>query len=372
MENKGAPYSGMFMLVFLMCGAFVSLLTVWENRRAIEQPLLNNVIKGYWSVSFEKLFDDKLPVHEDGTDFWGALNYAIFKNGKSGVVVGDDGWLFTDEEFMQYPGGWGQLETKIAFVREVKRRLDEQNVKLVVALIPSKARVYEDKLGRYEFPEYKRGYYQSFRKGLKDMGVPVTDILWLMQEKKDEGFDLFLKTDTHWSLAGARMGARLVANEVDKNFPGLIQNKSTYVVDFLDVKEHKGDLLRYLPLGKWAKDLGVEPDYIKEIKIDQAGTPDASQETEMDLFGDADVPQVTLVGTSYSANKTWGFADFLKESLGVDILNAADEGMGPFETMKKYLQDNAFKKTPPKLLIWEIPERYIPVKYDLNLEGAEE
>jgi alginate O-acetyltransferase complex protein AlgJ len=111
----------------------------------------------------------------------------------------------------------------------------------------------------------------------------------------------------------------------------------------------------------------VEADYIKKIILEEK---DASQtDASTDLFGDEDIP-VTLVGTSYSANSKWGFADFLKENFGTDVLNAADEGMGPFETMKKYLNDGAFKKTPPKLVVWEIPERYLPVKYDLDIKGV--
>jgi hypothetical protein len=31
------------------------------------------------------------------------------------------------------------------------------------------------------------------------------------------------------------------------------------------------------------------------------------------------------------------------------------------------LDDDAFKETPPKLVVWEIPERFLPVPYEASL-----
>lgn len=367
MENNKL-YAGVFMIVFLFSTFCMAVSSVWEIRGKIEQAKFWNVIQGRWTLAFERKLDEAVPVKEQGTNFWGAVNYAVFNEGKSGVLIGDDGWLFTNEEFIQYPGARKQLMTKIDFVKQVDAVMKEHGVKMVVALIPAKARVYADKLGRYTYPSYNENNYDIFRKGMKEAGIPVTDALWLMHKKleDDSDFDIFLKTDTHWSLAGARMTARLVANLVSEAYPTLLDSKTDYIVEFGEQSKHEGDLLRYVPLGKWADKFDLEPDYIKEISLKSAEQKPA--DAAADMFGDTDIP-VTLVGTSYSANKKWGFADFLKENLGVEVLNAADEGKGPFETMRQYLQDAAFKKTPPKLLVWEIPERYLPVKYDLTLEG---
>ncbi|MNW22646.1 hypothetical protein D3C71_2242680 [compost metagenome] len=34
--------------------------------------------------------------------------------------------------------------------------------------------------------------------------------------------------------------------------------------------------------------------------------------------------------------------------------------------MLKYLQSDAFKDSPPQLVIWEFPERYLPMAPDLS------
>ena len=82
--------------------------------------------------------------------------------------------------------------------------------------------------------------------------------------------------------------------------------------------------------------------------------PDSS----VDLFGQSEA-SVVLVGTSYSANEKWGFEAALKSSLGEDIVNVAEQGEGPFKPMASYIGSASFRQAPPKLVIWEIPVRFM-------------
>jgi len=125
---------------------------------------------------------------------------------------------------------------------------------------------------------------------------------------------------------------------------------------------HKGDLLEFIPVGEFFEKAGLETETLKTLSLIKQ---ESDEPEEIDLFGD-DNPPITLVGTSYSANKLWGFDQYLKEIFQSDILNAADEGQGPFQTMETYLNNDAFQNNPPQLLIWEIPERYISVNYNLS------
>ena len=47
-------------------------------------------------------------------------------------------------------------------------------------------------------------------------------------------------------------------------------------------------------------------------------------------------------------------------------MNYAEDGHGPILPMLKYLQTDAFKSSPPQVLIWEFPERYLPAHNDLS------
>lgn len=72
------------------------------------------------------------------------------------------------------------------------------------------------------------------------------------------------------------------------------------------------------------------------------------------LFADNEVP-VALVGTSYSANPNWNFVGALKEALRSDVVSYAEDGHGPVLPMLSYLKSDAFKNSPPQVLIWEFP-----------------
>jgi len=40
-------------------------------------------------------------------------------------------------------------------------------------------------------------------------------------------------------------------------------------------------------------------------------------------------------------------------------MNVAEEGRGPFRPMQNYLDGDTISDVPPKIVIWEIPERYV-------------
>jgi alginate biosynthesis protein AlgX len=73
---------------------------------------------------------------------------------------------------------------------------------------------------------------------------------------------------------------------------------------------------------------------------------------------------VILVGTSNSANrdedtKNYNFDGYLKEYLGVDILNLAQPGAGQEGALLNYLQSADYSPdAPPKMIIWELPASY--------------
>jgi alginate O-acetyltransferase complex protein AlgJ len=53
------------------------------------------------------------------------------------------------------------------------------------------------------------------------------------------------------------------------------------------------------------------------------------------------------------------FHGFLQQALSTKVLNAAKDGGGFLQATTNYLKDDAFRLAKPKLIIWEIPERFI-------------
>lgn len=335
--------SGYFMLAFLAYAGLASGMAAFRAAGQLETPGLTIFAHGEWARAYEKKFDAALPASKAETGFWAALNYRLFGAGKKGVLIGGDGWLFTSEEFAWPADAQERISIRAAMVSDTRKTLEAHGSRLIVALLPAKARICRAHLGRYHYPSYNEPVYGAFRRALAADGIAVPDILAAMNEEKCS--DLFLRTDTHWKPAGAELAAQEIAAAAR------LEYKTGFKIEHGEPLPHEGDLIRYIPGLPGFDEESVES--AKTVKL-------AGAQTKETLFGDERIP-VALVGTSYSANPLWNFSGFLEAALHTDVINAAEEGQGPFETMKAYLAGAAFRDNPPELVIWEIPERYLVV-----------
>jgi alginate O-acetyltransferase complex protein AlgJ len=336
---------GAFLVLFLVAGAALTLLNPATFRSPGPEPLLT----GEWTAGYSAAYDAALPIRQFGVDAWGVLGYALFAEGRRGVLIGEDGWLYTTEEFTHYPDEAARIQEKLEFVAEVKGLVEAQGARLVIALVPDKARVYPEHLGRYALPSYTAARYDAFREGAEALGVPVPDLRAALAEAKAEEA-VFLRTDTHWTPFGAGVAAQAVAaaahEAYDLNLPETLFETRLSATEAI-----RGDLLGFVPLGP-LQHLGPAPDRVQLLETVQLTGKDVG------LFDTVEIP-VTLVGTSFSADGRWHFEGALKDAFQADLLNLAEEGRGPFVPMRAYLESERFASDPPRLVIWELPERYL-------------
>jgi alginate O-acetyltransferase complex protein AlgJ len=337
-------FNGAFMIASVIVGAaFAVMAHPWTADLSGK-----SITDGAASHALEAELDKNIPLRQPSIDTWGVLEYNLFRNGRTGVLVGQNGWLFTDEEFKRPKHFDQEIAGKLEYISEIKRRLEANGTKLAVVVIPAKARIYAEHLGRYKKPAYWNGVYSSFQSSLNKLGVIAPDTLTALEAAKSQG-DLFLKTDTHFTPTGARVIAKSIAEAVK------VSTLSLTTASFTEVPgkpiEHSGDLLKYIPMGNQQAS-GPKPDTLTSSTVEGSGGGG--------LLGDAKL-EVALVGTSYSANDKFGFPGALKLELVADLLNAAQEGKGPIVPMREYMK--TFKENPVKLVIWEIPERFLPVAY---------
>ena len=159
---------GVFLLVIVVAGAAAALLTPATFR----WPTEGSFVQGEQAARYEESFNEALPFRDTAIATWGVLEYALFREGREGVVVGREGWLFTDEEFAFYNDGAAETARKLAYIAEVRDALAERNVALIVALVPDKARVYREFVGR-ELPSYTQNRYEDFRQGLLEQNIGI-------------------------------------------------------------------------------------------------------------------------------------------------------------------------------------------------------
>lgn len=319
-----------------------------------------DVWTGDWASTYSAGFDKTLPIRDASIELWTAISYLLFKEGRDGVLVGDADWLYSKEEFAVEGRLPETLQRHLGEIVSVRGELRRRGIELVVALIPAKARVYPEHLGRYRWPLDLDPVYQSARQFLNDNDVATPDLLQALLAAKPQA-QLFLRTDTHWTPEGAAIVADAIAGGVSRQLAGQQSAEGLGTAQFQTIAgppiEHRGDLLNFLPLGRFGGGIGPAPDQLvpRTTEAVAAGGGDA---LDAALLGDSDVPAV-LVGTSYSANRLWNFDGALRQALHADLVNAAKEGMGPFQPMQDLLASSTLEDARPRIVIWEIPERYL-------------
>ena len=154
---------------------------------------------------------------------------------------------------------------------------------------------------------------------------------------------------------GAQVSANAVAIAVRKL--GVMLEKTVFdTAESGDKTKRAGDLIRLMGLGDTPN--ALRPPLDVEVPL---ATRQTSIEAASGLFGDSVVP-VALTGTSYSLRGN--FHGFLQQSLSAKVLNTAKDGGGLLQAATAYLSNDAFKLNKPKILIWEVPERFLYTKLD--------
>lgn len=348
-------YIVLFMAILLILGA-------WSLRSfsSFSTTPQTTVLNGKWAKAAETHYDEEFPIKRLGTNLWAALDYKLFNEGRPGVVLGKDQWLFTDEEFDAVANGEQNEAENLALIQGVRDTLKAQGTQLVLAIVPAKTRLYPEHIGDSKPATLHTDLYQQFHEHAAQAGLVAPDLLAPLQGAKQHG-QVFLRTDTHWTPMGAEVVAKQLGAVIAQQTP-LSGEPEKFITQAKETEAYKGDLTNFLPLDPLFSNLLPQPDQLQKRSTDPVAS---DAEGDDALFADSTVA-VGLVGTSYSANPNWNFVGALKEALHSDVVNYAEDGHGPILPMLKYLQTDAFKNSPPQVLIWEFPERYLPAHNDLR------
>ncbi|HKK47777.1 MAG TPA: hypothetical protein VJ932_01685 [Alkalispirochaeta sp.] len=302
-------------------------------------------LQGGATARFDAEVEQAHPYRDAAVPVIAALRYGILRHGSPGVIVGREGWLFTDEELQHHPGDETRLRERLQYVKDVAAHLDHEfETPLVVVVVPSKARVAADFVPPYLEPAVAHDRTRWAVEALAEVDITVVDAAAALTPQ-----DFFLR-DTHWRPRGARR----VARAVDQAMPGFHGFNERYELRRLAEQELEGDLLSFVPVGRWRGLLGLTKERFRPVEAVRVGTASAGG----GLFDTPTIP-ITLVGTSYSADPRFGFEDALRATLQGDVLNVAEPAGGPFQPMETYLRGETITDVPPELVIWEIPERYL-------------
>lgn len=308
---------------------------------------------GATQLALEESFNDGLIIRAGAINGWNAFRYAVFGETLPGAVPGKSSWLFTDEEYTTTSDFEARRAASILTIVETVDLLADYGSQTIVILLPDKARIEVDHAAKRR-PNSVELRYDASIDDLRRAGVDVVDVrVHLLNARATDA--VFLNRDTHWTP----FGAQAVAAAVGPKIMTATDTRASFETMITDTITHEGDLVTFADAGIFNAMLGLGPEMVDIYTTTQA----QNGAVALDLFGGTQVP-VNLIGTSYSAIPTWNFVGFLKQESQTDILNLAEEGLGPFVPMENYLTELKNGGSGSELVVWEIPERYLTLGKD--------
>ncbi|MES2038989.1 MAG: cell division protein FtsQ [Pseudomonadota bacterium] len=277
------------------------------------------------------------------------VTWAIAGDTGASVRRGCDDWLFLSDELTPYAHATENAAARARIITQTASDLQMQGIKLVVAVVPDKTRIEENHLCGLHRPAGFANRLNDWVSTLANNKVEVLSFAPALSAMKEERY---YRSDSHWNERGANVAAMTLAEHlqslklVDKPAapldPKSIQSNTT---------ERSGDLMR-------VSNLEGLPAWMRPAtEVTQVSKVAPVAVASDDLFGDAGLPTVALVGTSFS--RAANFVPFLSQHLGAPVANLAKDG-GDFDGAAfAYLNSKEFKSQPPKVVVWEVPERML-------------
>jgi alginate O-acetyltransferase complex protein AlgJ len=286
-----------------------------------------------------------------------AVSDTIEKN----VILGREGMGFYAEEFSGPLAIGNSLINVPAFVA-IQRALSSRSISLSVVLVPIKARIYEDRMPQL-LPAIVNNRYDLFRNELEAKGVhtPNVNSYLLQHPARNSNLPLYFYADTHWTPQTAFDVGEFVAKEITQRVildtvPPAPTTKTTTAKQISGLKQllegsGDGDLIRL-----------STPDNPARTQIKPLTNMQLTKlESNTTLLEETPPPRIVQTGTSYSIYPA--LTDGLRHGLQRDVmLNARDGGW--YYTLRDYLASKEFQTKPPRVIIWEYPERYLATAFD--------
>ncbi|PTS82689.1 cell division protein FtsQ [Pseudomonas sp. HMWF032] len=363
-----SPLAGLVMFAFLLTGLAFCLWAMFVSGKV---DLLPN------KVSWDEIRNGEIThrINKELANVPFAKRAADLERAASWLAIGDTGtrvrqgcanWLFLTDELKIHPHAAAHADARAQKVTALHEQLSKRGIHLLVVLVPDKSRIAAQQLCAIERSPLLASRAQDWQHVLQGQGVDVLDLAPTLQPL---GSEAFLRTDTHWSEAGAERAAAAVAARIAALGVSPTPAKQ-FVASVAAPQPRPGDLVRLAGLDWLPERLqpAVEQVAVTQIEEVQGGADDAAL-GEDDLFGDSQLPNLAVIGTSFSRNSN--FIPFLERAVSARVGNFAKDG-GEFSgAAKDYFSSPAFKQTPPQVLIWEIPERDLqpPYRDDILLNG---
>ncbi len=344
---------GLAMIAVMLAGfpAGIAALTSLRGREVLRTHTSPaDLLGGRLAQAVNAVMAHDLPGDAALRAAGGMLRWGLFRSGGPQVSPGCANWLFLTEELRPWPDAQRSMAARADAVRRVAQLVQARGVRLLVALVPDKARIEHGALCGVRYPAQSQARYRAFLALVQARGVPAADLLTAFAAAPDPAA-LYYRTDSHWSQAGAALAAQAAAAMAPA---GLVTRDQAFSTSAAPESVRSGDLLRLMSLDHVPDGWGLRPRPDRERA---QATVALGATFAGGLLDTPPPPQVALIGSSFSLNGN--FHGALQQALGTQVAQFATAGGGFWGAANQYLASAAWRDTPPKLIVWEIPERVV-------------
>jgi alginate O-acetyltransferase complex protein AlgJ len=338
---------GVALLAILLIGLVSTLYTLVFKRAELPTLSWSDVVNGETTAAISHFLQQANPLEDPLVTFDRVAAYVATGDLGARVRRGCGNWLFLTDELTRYPERAANAARRLRMVGEVAAYLKSRNIGLVVVPVPDKSRVQAAELCGVDRPAAFADRLADFETQLKAAGIGVVDLLSPLNAVSGERY---YRTDTHWNERGAKAAADAVAASVREASLAPTQ-KASFRVSTDPMRERVGDLIRLAGLDHVPYPLRPRGDEVAETVIEQSAAANVG------LLDETPAPELTVIGTSFSRRAN--FVPSLSLALDAPVENMAEDGGGVTNAAIAYFAKPEFLKTPPRAIVWEIPERMI-------------
>ncbi|MEZ8144193.1 alginate biosynthesis protein AlgX [Enterovibrio sp. FF113] len=264
------------------------------------------------------------------------------------LVLDDDGWMSGGSRELSH----GFVESDLKDLERLLKAIKSQGTSYVYFALAPPRTLEKGKLihGEYSNRETLKNAYLSLLSRLNDVGFLTSD---LSKDMNTASPSFYFKRDTHWRPEGAKISAKNISDALSENkilndiplhsVESFINGYNIQSSDFFN--QVMQDICGY------------------KLPTEHAPNYESTPDVDADIFGDSLTPDISLIGTSYSENENYHFANFLRGYLQRDIVNHSISGGGEYGAWFNFFSNKSEDSTPPKIIIWELPSYSHPARY---------
>lgn len=342
-----------FLLMAGLAVSIISLKTVsWQDWVELGDP--EKILTGESTKRFTKLLNQYFVAGGTFNHIERGILWNVTGDLGPSARAGCPGWLFLTDELEVHPDRIKSAEFRATLASQFDGRLKDRGIKLIMVVVPDKTRIESSHLCALHRSTLFDKRVVNWVGRLKLRGVESLDLAAALASAPSERY---YRTDTHWNETGANAAALAVASKLSAlKWASLAETGTVTPGAKTKRVERSGDLVHLAGLD------GL-PSFLRpKVELVQSTVVPPVAAASDDLFGDAGLPTIALVGTSYS--RTSNFIPFLERHIGAPVANLAKDGGNYAGAAADFFASATLRDNPPKIVIWEVPERVIemPVK----------